>query len=273
MRLNSQVVITADRVDFSLLIVEIIMLLTAAATAIYAYKAYNHQKCRSKKQAACELAKYYAEVIIEKYTAICNVFVMSGYRDYLCKIVCFDEINDFDKQELDNLLLQKNIDSKEFFDKSHHFDPLVIFACRMARVYSVEDRRAAIEGTIVLDEENEKAIVRTAPYIHNDFMQDVTSLLNDLEWFSMNCHYGLADEELIYQSLHQVFLSTVLMLYPIICENNTNNEDKHYTNIIWLFNKWRDRLNCIKKEAFTKKQKYLKKAEAIKTKVHSGKCV
>ena len=89
----------------------------------------------------------------------------------------------------------------------------------------------------------------------------------------MNCRYGLADEELIYQSLHQVFLSTVLMLYPIICESNTSNEDKHYTSIIWLFVKWRDRLIGIKQEAFDKKQKFLKKAEAIKTKVHSGKCI
>lgn len=44
-----------------------------------------------------------------------------------------------------------------------------------------------------------------------------------------------------------------------------------YTNIIWLFRRWRDRFLEIKREAEQKKELYQKKADSVKPKVFSGK--
>lgn len=48
-------------------IANILLLLLTAASVFYAYQAYKHQKERSKKEAACELAKYYATTCICYY--------------------------------------------------------------------------------------------------------------------------------------------------------------------------------------------------------------
>ena len=50
--------ITADSVDIALFVVELLMFVVALASAIYAFKAYKHQKERSKKVSACELTQY-----------------------------------------------------------------------------------------------------------------------------------------------------------------------------------------------------------------------
>ncbi len=65
------------------------------------------------------------------------------------------------------------------------------------------------------------------------------NLLNKLEQLAMYFNNNLADEEVIYQSLHQTYLSIVKSLYYEISKRNqTNNTDKYYTNIIALYHKW-----------------------------------
>ena len=107
-------------------------------------------------------------------------------------------------------------------------------------------------------------------FLQVDFNQEISGLLNELEWFAMNCKYGLADEGLLYQSLHQTFLSTVWMLYFFISSRNENNADKLYTNLCWLFIKWRDRLMEIMDNSEAEKRAYIDKANAVKPKVYEG---
>ncbi len=67
-------------------------------------------------------------------------------------------------------------------------------------------------------------------------------LLNKLE---MNCMYfsnKLADEEVVYQSLHQLYLIVVKSLYFYIAHSNKDTgADKYYVNIIKLYNEWQVR--------------------------------
>ena len=93
------------------------------------------------------------------------------------------------------------------------------------------------------------------------YNKDKEDLLNQLEWFGMNFQYEVADETLLYQSLHKTYLSLVWMLYPIISYNNVNNEDKLFTNVVWLFDKWRSRLDRITTKAQNKKRAIQKKAD------------
>lgn len=65
------------------------------------------------------------------------------------------------------------------------------------------------------------------------------SLLNKLEAFSMQINSNIVDEDLIYRSLHQLFIKVIKELYPYIANlNNSNNADKYYTHIIELYSKW-----------------------------------
>ena len=265
--------ITAEGIDIALFIVEMLMLLVAFLSAIYAYKAYRHQKDRSKKNAACELAKYYADDILENGTTVINILTISGYEEFITGILSHDKMCDFTNKELETILKDSPISYTECIEKIQNIEPEIIIRCRMARTYSLKERTETLQSIAKINEESGKIEFPTKAHIRIDFMQDLTKLMNHLEWFSMNCRYGIADEELIYQSLHQTFLSMVLLMYPLICNANKDNADKHYTNIIWLFNRWSCRRNDIKKCAESKRQKYLKKANAVEQEVFSGKSV
>lgn len=264
------ITVTADNIDVASLVVGILMLLVAVGSAFYAFKAYKHQKERAKKATACELAKYYAENIIEEGTVIINALIMSGYREYITGIVSYDDMQEFTKKEFKKILEKSSVNYNECLDRIKKIDPEVVFRCRLARVYSLEKISSAINDTVKFDEDH-KAQYPTASNIRIDFMQDVTKLMNMLEWFSMNCSYGVADEKLLYQSLHKTFLSTVLLLYPLICDDNDCNADKRFTNAIWLFKKWRDRLNKITNASEVKQKRLLRKLEKIEQKVYFGK--
>lgn len=78
--------------------------------------------------------------------------------------------------------------------------------------------------------------------LRNEVFQNVSRLLNKLEFFSMNFISGIADESVVYQSLHQSFFSIVSFFYPKICFfNSTSGKDKYFTNLIELHNIWKKR--------------------------------
>lgn len=273
MPLSVKITISADTISVASFMVEFVTLLVAIVSAVYAYRAYMHQKERSKKAAACDLAKYYAEVILEKHSLIANIFAFSGLGDYIKNTICLNDISTFNRKEIEGILKQKGISPEEFYKKMNSIDPLVILNCRLARTYSNQERDAALKDMIFKDPETGTRKLKNATYILNDFYQEMANLMNQLEWFSMNCRYGLADEALLYQSLHQTFLSSVWVLYPFLCKNNYCNEDKHYTNVAWLFNTWHGRLCDIKKKAEKKKERYQRMADSVDTEIFEGQSV
>ena len=150
---------------------------------------------------------------------------------------------------------------------------------------SVHGKTELIKEYIVTDEKTGEKKIAFPMYLQTEFLDRICDFLNDLEWFSMSCRYGISDEEVLYQSIHTTFLSTVWLLYFYICDQNDTNEDKLFTNIIWLFHKWRGRLASIQKTAEIEQAKARRKVEdaerkrsaaerkldQAKPKIHSGK--
>ena len=58
-------------------------------------------------------------------------------------------------------------------------------------------------------------------------------LLNNLEFFAMHFMNDVANEEIVYRSLHKTYID--------ICLNNVKDGSKLYTNVIALYNKWKER--------------------------------
>lgn len=79
-------------------------------------------------------------------------------------------------------------------------------------------------------------------------------ILNNLEHMCMNISSKVADEKYIYNSLHQQFFKAIALLYFQISLINIDNKDKYYTNIIYVYNIWKQKY--IKAE---KKEKKLKR--------------
>ncbi|MDD6642725.1 MAG: hypothetical protein PUF80_00635 [Firmicutes bacterium] len=260
-----------DTANKLLIIINSAMLLVTVVSVICAVVAYKHQKKRARKESACKLAQFYAENIIKKYSLVSSVFNICKTFEYIKKSVEIDKIRNFDNEELEKILKAKKIEKKDFLLKATSFDPFVILNCRIAQIELLSDRSRIYSEFVEKSEKDDKLILKNPAFLMNDFSQDITDLLNSLEWFSMNCNYRIADEELLYQSLHQTFISTIWMLYAFIASNNTNNENKMYTNIIDLFNLWRDRLNGIVAHAEKKKKKVDKEEAKIEEKKKKSK--
>ncbi|MFC2422562.1 MAG: hypothetical protein ACFNPZ_00770 [Fusobacterium polymorphum] len=64
--------------------------------------------------------------------------------------------------------------------------------------------------------------------------------LNKLEYIAMNFISDIADDKIVYNSLHQLFFSYVELNYFYIAALNSNGKkDKFYMNIIELYKKWK----------------------------------
>lgn len=223
-------------------------MLVAAVSAICAFKAYRNQRERAKKASACELAKYYADNIITQGSYIESVYSRSKYTNLVKDKFPLDRIHSFTCQEMEAFLGNDDHVTQDLAQKAFYVDPSCILASKLQCTSSVIDRSNFMAAYTMPSEDDTPFEIRNQSYLQTDFSNSIYMLLNDLEWFSMQCRYGVADEKLLYQSLHQTFLSDVQMLYFHISSRNINSEDKLFTNLIWLFQRWKSRLEKFKKK-------------------------
>lgn len=87
---------------------------------------------------------------------------------------------------------------------------------------------AKIDGTEKIDDSH------LILYYRSRFVE----FLNTLEYFSMAFIQNVADDDVVYQSLHQTFLAMVKYFYFFIAFSNKNVENKYYTNISELYKLW-----------------------------------
>jgi hypothetical protein len=57
----------------------------------------------------------------------------------------------------------------------------------------------------------------------------------------MDFNSNIADEKLIYDSIHPTFMQIVKSLYFRIVDLNSCNDNNYFSNIIILYNKWATR--------------------------------
>jgi len=70
-------------------------------------------------------------------------------------------------------------------------------------------------------------------------IDEVSGVLNNIEYFAMNFAHGVADDSVVYRSLHQSYIDIMQLLYFNISNLNNSSSDKYYLNAIELYNKWK----------------------------------
>lgn len=69
----------------------------------------------------------------------------------------------------------------------------------------------------------------------------INATLNNMEYFALHFRHNTADESVVYQSLHKSYLEIVLYMYYYIANVNKDSSCKLYTNVIWLFERWKEK--------------------------------
>lgn len=59
----------------------------------------------------------------------------------------------------------------------------------------------------------------------------------------MHFTHGVADDSVVFQSLHQTYIRICQTLYCTISNYNKMGESKYYTNLISLYNKWKQEVD------------------------------
>lgn len=259
------VVALSDKVAIVNCILTAILLVVTVISVICAFLAYRHQKNRAKKDAACSLAKYYAEHIIDEFQFVFDVLALSHLNDKIQSLFPYSDICTLDRKELDELLKRAERSYEDVEKEMTQVNPLAIYNSKILNAKSIEERHMIAEEYLVekKDTEGEKIGIAHPNLLWDEFSRKITILLNNLEHFAMSCRYGLSDEEMLYQPLHQTYISQVQLLYFYICQNNITNEDKVYTNLIWLFNIWKDRLKSIQEEKLARQAEVEKKVNVM----------
>lgn len=118
------------------------------------------------------------------------------------------------------------------------------------KIVNIDKKKDITQSNIDKNDEEKKnsrinkmnEILNSYAYYNNkytiEFSNVVYGTLNNLEYFCMYFNIGIADDLVVYQSIHQSFFDIIKILYFDIALENNEGKDKYYTNIIKLYSKW-----------------------------------
>ena len=243
------------------------------------------QKSNVKREKALEMAEYFMDLISNEMEVVVPILARCNI-DELYKTIKYSDLKYFDKQEAEQILGKtvKNIEMlytdnitektegiKNIAEvylitndlKKEEIKKILFFNSLDWNIKNLPEPKIENEnGNVISDEKlnrtKSEIVFEMSLYrkkLFKFYHSNKDYLLNKLEFFSMYFTSKLADESVVYQSLHQVFLSTVQELYGIIVyKNDVGGKDKYFTNIIELYRLWASRDEEMNKEIVSKER-------------------
>ncbi|GAB6170098.1 hypothetical protein JCM1393_25580 [Clostridium carnis] len=260
------------------------------------YSAKKEQKMQHDKQEilkAIELAELYAQKLMNNMSYLNSIFKASKIEKYFENIK-YHDLKEFDRDELkkifkgqdinkiynemeninENILMKAIINMKSDLDQdelNRHLDAL-----KVSKYFEEMNKLLDAQGEIAATDEKankkkekmlneiKKQDMYYKIYCKKLYIDTLEDTLNTLEYFCMYFNSGVADEETVYQSLHQSFLSMVKLVYFKIAYINETGKDKYYTNITELYNKWSLRYQETEESEIDAKRNLVHKHKKVK---------
>lgn len=205
--------------------------IVAVISATIALIAYLYQRNEKKKHKAHEMAERYACCLIPRLRMIGYILEEIGARKYTRKITSMIR---FDNSELNKHLQDLGISSQDFRDLMKNVDKDIIERSIAKAGYNIPE----LWGYTIIDGQAE---VQKLELYQIWFEKMVINFLNELESMAMLFRYNVADEKIVYQSMHQIYLKHMANWYYFISCDNYTDESRYYDNLIWLYHKWNAR--------------------------------
>lgn len=209
-------------------------------TAIWSMHQYIKSRNLSQQEKASLIAQDFANNLIERMSLISGVLMQNQEVQKMIKIIDENTISQFTK-----------IEAKDIFNNANCFENF----SKILKSKKTQQRYNKILSENYNNKEKEK--------FDSNFNVLVSNTLNQLEAICINISSEAAGSQFIYESLHQMFLSTIEILYLKISDSNRNNVDKYYTNVISVYNMW----NLQKNKDIKKLTKTSKKIQKLENKV------
>jgi len=145
----------------------------------------------------------------------------------------------FNKEEYDKVFNKKDILAEM---EKHLKEGVVLFLDTYMMHYDVVELKG-----LIAEIEKRKAVAEEDFFELNRVLNKYKDLkadtLNELEVMCMSFNCKIADENIVFRSLHQTLLAFIRLMYPDIASQNTDPTKKYYTHIIELYNRWNKKYN------------------------------
>lgn len=184
-------------------------------TAFWSMYQYTKSKILKQQEKASEIAQDFSDNLIERMGLISDVLMPNQEIQNMIKKLDTSKLKQFTVVEMLEIL-----NDEHCFEKFHN----IINSKR------TQNRYNEILNSRYNEKEKEK--------FDSFFPLLIENTLNKLEAICINISSQAAGSQFIYESLHQMFLSTVEILSIRISGSNRNNVDKYYINIISVYNMW-----------------------------------
>ena len=247
---------------------DVIQMIAAGAAAVAAWLSYRQCKTMEKQldgdrylkqnEKSIELAELFANEIVPKSSYVTAIVHCSDAFSAVAKRIRQSEITQFTSEEFISIIGKSPKDAieeigEDFREESAREKILrarfEFHLSRPERAYPMptppdqeSDKSDSDVATSEGDSAGEQYWEMFAIMSFREFTTTSNHLLNCLEHFCMALNSGVADDEILYPSLHQVFFSIVDSLYLFICNANSGNPtDRYYTHVVKLYQKWTKR--------------------------------
>ncbi len=203
-------------------------------------------KTRNKKEVfgnSFRLTEFYINNIIPKMTVLLMVFRRTGVEKAIRKQLRKADISSFNKEEFDDYFEDLPFNEIESMINSASVDVLLECFCDINQE-NICDLRLRYKEYLDTFNDNEEMLRKHSEIFRRQLLYKVWTMISDvcngLEYFAMYFNSNLAEDEVVYDSLHQTYTDFVRMLYPFIARHNTRGEfaRKYYTNTSELYEKW-----------------------------------
>lgn len=232
------------------MVIEVLTIIISSVAFILSLLSFFYNRNKNKIERAIELANVYRK-LINDISEFNKIFEEHSEIQALLAKEKLDEKTRFNYSEIMNIYSSKEKQKIEnfFFGNGMNADILrkVYFTYRLQ---GVSDINPMLLNSSKKTDEKQQAVQDSL--IRNYYKSKFCSFLNQMEFFSMAFVQNVADDDVVYQSLHQTFLGITRYFYYYISRNNKSTENKYYTNIIQLHSKW-----------IAKQMKYKNKADDV----------
>lgn len=228
-------------------------------TAFWSMYQYTKNIARKQQEKAALIAKEFNNGLLLKCGIVTMVYKKSNLYAILNSHEEYNNFKNFTVSELQKIYnhnlpsVYKELEKKENLDNIYY----EILDKRLHQNVSKSNSKYSndeIERLLIFDNRN-------LPFRFKILVDDV---LNELEYLCMDISSQAAGSKYIYQSLHQIFFTTIKVLSIEIClRNDGKYADKYYTNIIHVYNEWTNIYKRDLKKENTRKTKANKLQEKI----------
>ena len=180
-------------------------------------------------QKAIDLSEYYKDNILAYIAAMEYIFDNSGISEIFSKIDK-SNIEHFDQKELFIYIKDEDRDKLKKIQNTVKFSEVIANA---NAIYNL-----GLNDELIKLCRKHDCTKFEQKQISTFLGKLITKILNNMEYFSMHFTHNVADETVVYKSLHQTYIKLVKMLYY---KNPLSTTTKYFTNIIELYKIWNDR--------------------------------